>query len=132
MSWPATLGTFLALALLGGCGGDDSNEDRYDGEKARVAKVIDELSAAAREGDGQTICSELFTRNLAISVARASKQPCAAEVTENVFAEEAAYAVQDLGLTGRQAVVRVTDEKDRRSTLLLQKEKGRWLIARVG
>jgi hypothetical protein len=122
-----------ALVALGcGDGGGGSNESRYSGEKASVARVIDELGSASRDGDGRRICSHLLTANLAISIARAAKQPCAVEIVQQLFAEDAHFDIEDLGIAGKQATIRVKDQNDRESTLLLAKQKGRWRIARIG
>ena len=123
----------LGAAALTGCGSDHgSNGSKYDGQKAEVAAVIDSLGNAARDGAGTRICQDIFTSNLRISVTRAAHQPCADEVTQNVFNKETKYAVEDLSVIGDQATARVKDQKDRTSVLLLQKAGGRWRIARIG
>ena len=61
----------MALALVvAGCG-DDSEGDGTSDMKA-VAKVMTDLNTASRAGDGERICSQLFTPKLANSVSTSS------------------------------------------------------------
>ena len=127
----AAIGAALVVAGCGG-GGDGSNASRYSGEKAKAARVIDELEAASRAADGNRICKQLFTRNLAISVTKASKRQCATEVTSQLFADDADFKVEDIAVAGKQASLRVKDQEDRVSLLVLLKQRGRWRIGRIG
>jgi hypothetical protein len=126
-----------ALALLAvavtGCGGSDKtdNSSKYEGEKADVAAVVDDLTDAARDKDGQRICTQLFTRNLAVSVRRASRQPCGDAVTKNIGAKDADFKVTGINLVRNQATIGVQDQKKRRSLLQLQKAGGSWRIAAI-
>ena len=123
----------LAGAALIGCGSDDdSNDSKFKGDKADVAAVIDKLGDSARDGDGDTICNDLFTSNLRISIRRASHQSCPDEVTEKIVDKDTEYEIQDLSLVGERATARVKDQKDRKSELLLERAGGTWRIARIG
>ena len=58
-----------ASAVVIGCGGDDgddvnNNADNYEGTEAEVASVVDDFANAGRDGEGETICSEIFTAEL--------------------------------------------------------------------
>jgi hypothetical protein len=125
----------LLLALSGaallGCGSDES-KPKFEGEKADVAAVIDKLGQAARDGDGATVCNDLFTSNLRISVRRASHRPCADEVTQNIVSKDTKYTVEDVSVIGANATAHVKDQEDRKSALLLQKSGNTWRIARIG
>jgi hypothetical protein len=126
---PALLLALAGAALLG-CGSDDS--PKFEGEKADVAAVIDNLGEAARDGDGAAICNDLFTSNLRISVARASRQSCASEVTEKIVSKDTKFEIEDVSVVGARATARVKDQKDRTSALLLEKSGDEWRIARIG
>lgn len=69
MSRSALLGVLLAAAAaltVAGCGpaaSSDSSKD-FQGAKADVAKVVDDLSAAAQKRDGGKICKELLAPSL--------------------------------------------------------------------
>jgi hypothetical protein len=129
----AALCLLLIVGTVAACGdnGSNSNADSYSGEKTKVATVIDQLGDAARDGDGDRICNELFDSNLKISVTRASNRPCSQEVVDKTFDEKTRYDVQSLGLSGDRAQARVKDQKGRRSLLLLLREGGSWRIARI-
>ena len=96
-----------------------------------MAAVVDELESAAQDADGGSICIDLFTTNLAISVAKASGGSCADEVVENIFQDDASFEIEDLALRGRSATVRVKDQDDRESVLLMVKSGPNWRIAKV-
>jgi hypothetical protein len=122
-------------ALLSGCGGGGGgkkdNASRFSGEQANVARVVDELQSAARDGAGARICSQLFTQNLAISIQRASRRPCGQEVAANL-GPKTSFDVVGIQLRGTTAVAQVRDEKDRRSSLVFLRQAGQWRIARIG
>ena len=119
--------------LMGACGGGGGgeNEGRYDGAEAEVAKVVDQLQSAGRESDGDRICEDLFTKNLSISVQRASKRECAEEVTSNISGEDTTFEVSKIKINGKNATAELVDEEDRRSSVLFQQEGGGWRIARI-
>jgi hypothetical protein len=122
----------LAVGLVACGGGNKSNADKFSGDKKDVGRVVDELGDAASKGDGARICNDLFTRNLEISVSRAAHRACADEVTRNVFEKGAQYDVEDLSLLkSNVANVRVKDQRDRESVLLMFKERGEWRIAKI-
>jgi hypothetical protein len=121
-------------AALGACGGgdDDTNESRFEGEEAEVAAVIDRLTTAAREEDAKTICEDLITENLQISIRRAAGTSCAAEVGENIFAEDAEFRAEDIAVTEDTATAEVVDQHEQRSNLLFERDGESWRIARIG
>ncbi len=117
----------LCTALLAGCGGDDDSND----PKADINAVVAELQDSSRKGEGDTICTRLFTENLSISVKRASGQSCAKEVADNVTSDDAAYELEKLTVKGNNATAVLVDQEDRRSAVLFQRENGEWRIARI-
>ena len=116
-------------ALVGACGGDDDEGESDD--QVAVAAVVEELESASKEGDGQKICDELFTENLAISVQRASGKSCAEEVSDNVAADDASFEIENLQVNGDNANAQLVDQRDERSDVLFQRENGEWRIARI-
>ena len=125
---PSLVASALIALSLAGCGGADGGESGDDG---KLAGVVDRLGAASRDGDGASICDELFTENLRISVERASGRECAEEVVANVAADDASYDLQDLTVDRDQATGVISDQTDRRLQVLFQRVEGQWRIARI-
>jgi hypothetical protein len=121
----------LALAM-GGCGGDSKKDDTTTDTKA-VARVMSALDAASRTGDGERICSRLFTSKLARSVSTSSKSgKCAAEVKAKLFAPDAKISVKGIAVADRaNATATVEETNGNTSTLFLVKQSGQWRIRSV-
>lgn len=134
-----SLGPALALAALAlaapGCGGGDegANERRFDGEKQRVAAVVDDLQAASRKGDAARVCEDIFSNELADQVTQETGSTCSARVEEQLLADDATFRVDVVELRGeRNAIARVTDQQERRSVLYLARAgEGRWEITDI-
>jgi hypothetical protein len=114
-------------AFLAACGGDDKGSN----DEVDVAAVVAELQSASKAGDGQKICDQLFTKNLAISVQRASGKSCGEEVSDNVANEDASYRIENLEVNGDNANAQLIDQNDQRSDVLFQREDGGWRIGRI-
>ena len=123
-------GAALALAV-GGCG-DDSNDNGSSDAKA-VAKVMAALNTASRAGDGQRICTELFTPKLANSVSTSSSSgACAVEVKSKLFSPDAKISVENIDVPdGANASATVTEANGNTSTIFLVKQAGQWRIRSV-
>lgn len=132
MSAKTLVATALAALLVAGCGGDEKASDRFEGEEAEVAAVVDRLGEAARAGDVATICEQLITVALQRSVRQASGTSCGDEFRENIVADDARFDVVSIEVTDDEATAVVTDQDERRSTLFLGVEEGQWRIARIG
>jgi hypothetical protein len=124
----------VAVVLLIAGGGDDdvnNNADRYEGTEAEVATVIDDFANAGRDGDGEKICDEIFTAQLASNIEREAGQSCPTEVEENLPEDEYELEVDTLEVDGDNATVAVTDQDDNTSVLHISKVDAIWRIARV-
>ena len=126
----AIAGTVLTMAVAG-CGGDEKASDRFEGEEAEVAAVVDRLGEAARSGDVATICEDLVTVALQRSVRQAAGTSCGQEFEENVVADDAKFEVESVEVNDDEATAVVVDQDDRKSTLFLGVENGEWRIARI-
>lgn len=120
-----------ACALATGCGGEESNADRYEGEEAEVAAVVDRLQTAARDGDVKTICEELVTADLQRSVRQASGASCGEEFEQNVVSDDTTFRVESVNVDGETASANIVDQKDRRSQVAFAKVEGDWRIASI-
>jgi len=116
----------IALAVSGVF--DEVNSDDYSGDEARVAAVVDRFEEAYENSDGQQICRELFTGDLAGWYA--SQGGC-----ERVWGDDAepGYAeidIHTLTITGDSATAIADDENDEEGWTidLTRQSDGRWLI----
>jgi hypothetical protein len=122
----------LALALgLGGCGGDSKDEGTSD--MKAVAKVMSDLNTASRSGDGERICSQLFTPKLAKSVSTSSSSgACDVEVKSKLFSPEAKIIVKNIDVPDEvNASATVREANGNISTIFLVKQSGQWRIRSV-
>ena len=127
------LTALLAMAFAIGCGGDDddTNADRYDGEEAEVAGLVDDFAEAGRDGDGERICDQIFAEALAANVEKEASQSCATEVEENLPEGDYELEVDSVDVNGDEATVAVTDQDDNKSVLQIVKIDSDWRILRV-
>ena len=125
----------LSAAVVAiGCGGDDdanNNADNYDGTDAEVASVVDDFGNAGRDSDGDRVCDEIFTEELAGNVEDESGQSCASEVEDNLPEGEYELTIDSLEAEGDTATVGVTDQDDNESVLHVERVDGDWQVARV-
>ena len=125
----------LSAAVVAiGCGGDDdvnNNADNYDGTDAEVASVVDDFANAGRDGDGEKVCDEIFTENLAKNIEQEAGQSCATEVEDNLPEGDYEITIDSLEVEDDTATVGVTDQDDNASVLHIQRADGDWRVARV-
>ncbi len=123
-----------AAVVAIGCGGDDdvnNNAEDYDGTDAEVATLVDEFGDAGRDGDGDKVCEEIFTEELASSVEEAASQSCPSEVEENLPEGDYEITIDSLEVDGDTATVSVSDQDDNESVLHVEKIDDDWRVARV-
>ena len=127
------VGALLGVAFAIGCGGDDeeTNADRYEGEEAEVAGLVDDFAEAGREGDGETVCEQIFAEALAKNVEREANQSCASEVEDNLPEDEYELEVDSVDVSDDAATVAVTDQDDNKSVLHVVKVDSDWRVLRV-
>ena len=122
------------MAIAAGCGDDDdvnNNADNYDGTEAEVANVVDDFANAGRDGDGTTICEDIFATQLADNIERESGQSCPTEVEDNLPEDDYELEIDTLAVDGDAATVAVTDQDDNSSVLHIEKVDDAWRIASV-
>lgn len=129
----ALLAVAAASAIVA-CGGDSAPQPAppVAEDQRAVIETVDALQEASRDRDGARICREIFTRDLAESVAAAARTTCAREVGRNLFTRETTLAIgRDIRVNGDRAVTTVTEQDGQISTLSLAKQAGRWRIEGV-
>jgi hypothetical protein len=127
-----------SAAAAAGCGGSNAEQSGQQAPSAlpaaqrEVLGVVDALQRASRRGDGRTICADIFTPQLARSIATAAKRSCAKEVRARVFSPRAQFSVaRDIAVTGERSTAIIRDQSGNVSKLFLVKQGGRWRIDRV-
>ncbi len=109
----------------------NNNADNYDGTDAEVAQLVDDFANAGRDGDGDQVCDEIFTEELADNVEEEAGQSCASEVEDNLPEGDYELEVDTLEVDGDTATVGVTDQDDNESVLHVEQVDADWRIARV-
>jgi hypothetical protein len=121
----------LVGAALGACGGDKgANEERFDGDSADVAAVVDRLQTYAREGDGSKICSELMTPQLSQFIAASFNSSCAKRVADQLGAKTT-ISVRRLRVDGPLASATVVEANRNVTGMAFIKRDGKWRISRI-
>jgi hypothetical protein len=122
-----------AAALAAGCGGDDDgrNAQRFEGEQREVARVVDDLEKASREGEAGRICDELFTEELARLIAARNRRGCEARVGEQQLDERARIDVNEIRVEGDEAKVGVRERDGDRVILTLRRDGDDWRILSI-
>ena len=129
----ALLAVFGALAV-GGCGGSDDNAaDQRAGDETSVRKALSDLQAASVAGDGNRICTVIFTPKLAESVKTSSKSgSCAEEVRRNLFSPTTKLTVQSVTVADEtNASAKVKEASGETSTVFFVRQSGHWRIRSI-
>jgi hypothetical protein len=129
-----TTALLVVAAVVAGCGGGHAKKaPPADPDRAAVARVLADLQAASRAGDGKRICNDIFTVKLANSITRsAASGSCAKEVRRNLFSPQTRISVQRVDVTApSDATAIVTEENGNTSKVLLIKQAGQWRIRGV-
>ncbi len=133
----------IALALtaaLAGCGAssstsEDSSGD-FQGQQRLVANAVEDLEAAAGDGDEAKLCRELLASELVQRLASAADGDCGRAVTRALDNTDAVgLTVRSVRIDGQRATATVTQEtgdRDRRTTIGLVKQRGGWKVAALG
>jgi hypothetical protein len=126
-----TAGALVLGLIASGCG--DESKDNGTSDVKAVAKVMSSLDTASRAGDGELICSQLFTPKLAKSVSTSSSSgECAAEVKSKLFSPDTEISVQDIEVPDDlNATATVKETNGNTSRIFLVKQSGQWRIRGV-
>jgi hypothetical protein len=125
------------VIALAGCGGDekepsDQKPATVSGDQRSILATIDTLQTASRDGDGDAVCDDVFTRELSKSIEAAAKQSCAKEVRQRLFAPDAEISVsRDIEIAGRRGTATVQEQNGNVSELSFVKQDAQWRIDRV-
>ena len=116
----------LALALLTGCGGDDSSPED------EIRAQLETFQTATNERDFKTICEEVITPE-AKSTLEAFGGPCpeefAEDTPEGVQVED--FSVDNVEIEGDEAIVDLTfttDGQQDSETRIFERIEGEWRL----
>ena len=130
-----SLVALIALGAIAGCGGSGGGGGGGGGgdQEAAVRKVMSDLQAASREGDGARICNQIFTPKLADSVTSSAKSgSCAEEVKAKVFSPKAEITVDDVTVSdASNAEATIKEQNGKSSSVFLVKQGGEWRVRSV-
>jgi hypothetical protein len=127
-------------AALAGCGGGSSGDQKPAGDTSNkadngvaVKQVISDLQAASRAGDGQRICTQIFTPKLADSVTTSARSgSCAKEVKKKLFSPKSLITLENVDVpNAANATATIKEANGNTSTVFLVKQSGRWRIRSV-
>jgi sirohydrochlorin ferrochelatase len=128
---PLTL--LLATLALAGCTTQqDTSADRFQGAERQVAEVVDDLAAASRSGDGDEICTQIVTAELAQDLAAGDE--CKDQVEQALSdANDYDLEVRDVTVSGSTARAEVRQGDDgRTATLEFERGRGGWRVTSLG
>jgi hypothetical protein len=126
----------LLVPALAGCGAASTTDNAKDftGEKKAVAQTLDDFSKAARDSDEKEICTSLLSR-ARVRQLDASPQRCTGAISDQLDAAgDDKLDVKTIVVSGSNATATVVSKfngDDRRSTLTLVDEDGRWRLSGV-
>jgi hypothetical protein len=123
-------------ALAAGCApqtsGSSNSVSKFRGDQRLAAQTVEDLQAAADDSDETEICRDLLARALADRLAAAG-HGCPAVVNAALKDTDSTdMTVEAVRVNGDRATARVkfeTGKKDRRGTIPLVREGGRWRIS---
>lgn len=132
---PAGVAVLACATAASGCGksapGSKPSADQGP-DAQQIRAVVDRLGAAGRARDGKTICHELLTHGLKLSIQRASHTTCSAAVVRNIGGPKTRFRTGSVVVKGPYGLAEVTDQAGRVSHLIMQKSQNVWRIARIG
>lgn len=109
--WLAVAGVVVAL-VLSGVFDEDVNADRYTGEEAEVAAVIDRFEQASEDDRNDVICNDIFTPNFEQLVASGVGKTCEEFYAEDNGLMQLEITITRLDLSGSTATVAVEEGSD--------------------
>jgi hypothetical protein len=123
-----------ASGTIGACGGNSNgggSSQRADATSIKA--VLADLQAASRQGDGNRICTQIFTPKLSDSVTMSSSTgSCAKEVRQKLFSPNARFTVEGIRITGPSAATAIVKEASGKSSnVFFVKQSNLWRIRSV-
>jgi hypothetical protein len=123
----------LALALTACGSAPEKSADRFQGDEARVAELVDNLAAAGRVGDAQKICNEILAPRLVTEIKTAGGD-CVTEMDRAIEdASDYDLQVRSVKVNGPTATAQVRQgDTGETATFSFVKENGQWRASALG
>jgi hypothetical protein len=127
----------LALVLVvAGCGvtRTTGSSSKFQGQKADVAKVVDDLANRGRRGDANGICSNVLSTQL-VAQLKSAGSDCVTEMKHAISdASDFDLTVNSVTVTGNNATARVKQggKGGQVATFTFVKEKAGWRASALG
>jgi len=121
----------VAIAGCGAAARDSSKS--FNGEERTVARVMEDLEKAGRDGDEKKICTKLLSKTLLAALKKQGTN-CTTAVKEAIEDTDSFdLKVQDVKISGPHATVKVksgaTGSSEKTDQLDLEREGSTWKIA---
>jgi hypothetical protein len=127
-----------AAAALAGCApsttSSSNSTSKFRGDQRQAAQTIEDLEAAANDGNETKICNELLSRALAGRLAAHGASCPAATKRAVKDTDSVGMTVEQVHVDGDRATARVKldrGDKDRVTNIQLVREGGRWKISQL-
>lgn len=123
----------VGAVALTGCGDSHDSSNGRAADEASVRQVLSQLQQASVAGDGNRICTQIFTPKLADSVTKSAKSgSCPKEVRKKLFSATTRLTVQDVNVTDpANATATVKEASGNTSTIFVVRQSGRWRIRSI-
>jgi hypothetical protein len=124
----------LLALVLSACGAAPaSQESRFTGDKAQIAKLVDDLAAAGTKHDADKICTQILAKQL-VDELKSAGGNCVSEMNRAITdASDYDLQVDDVKVTGTTATAKVRQGKSKKTaTFSFVKEKAGWRASALG
>ena len=130
----SVLVTALLALVLSACGAAPAKqENKFTGDRAAVAKLVDDLAAAGRKGDADKICAQILAKSL-VDELKSAGGDCETEMHRAITdATDYDLQVDDVKVTGATATATVRQGTSKKvATFSFVKENGGWRASALG
>ncbi|MEA2366455.1 MAG: hypothetical protein QOE69_2753 [Thermoleophilaceae bacterium] len=122
------------LASVGCSVGADEEPQPVSGVPKAIVATVDRLERAIAAHDYETVCRDLFTAG---ARKRAGGSECAAQLSSaGADVKRPQIEIRGIDVKGSRATVKVATEAEGQAlvtdTLVLRRERGRWLVEALG
>ena len=132
-----TVAALVLILAVTGCGAAASDSSKsFDGEERAVARAVEDLEQAGRDGSEKRVCSELLAASLLTALEKQGTT-CTTAVKEALQDTDSFdLDVEDVTIGGTRATAKVksgrSGDSQKTDTLTLARDGSAWKIASLG